>query len=206
MRTIIAGFFVFAGLLVAVGVLGSLGIFDAVSPPIVGIGLALFMLALCGVSLWLFNPQGFDPLGRKTAEQHMRELEEAGLLVSSDFQATRAFGVEEFEDEGLHYFLELVDGRVLFLSGQYLNDYEPISDQDVHLPRRFPCTDFTVRRHKTEGYVAEITCRGAVLEPQVMAPSFSKENWQRGNVPEDGQIISDVTYEELKSQLVSSTE
>ena len=62
----------------------------------------------------------------------------------------RAFGVKEFEDEGLHYFLELTDGRVLVLSGQYLYDYEAISDDsETNRPRAFPCSEFTLRRHKT---------------------------------------------------------
>ena len=71
--------------------------------------------------------------------------------------------MEEFEDEGLHYFIELVDGRVLFLSGQYLYDYEPISDDpESNQPRSFPCTEFTVRRHKNDGCVVDLLRAGTV--------------------------------------------
>jgi hypothetical protein len=148
-RVIGAGLFVFASVLLLVGFLGSQKVFDRAPSWVIGAGLALFMLTLILLSLWLFNPRGSDPLGRKTAQEHIRELEQLDLLESTAFRATRAFGVEEFEDEGLHYFLELVDRRVLFLSGQYLYDYEPISDDtDVNQPRSFPCTEFTVRRHK----------------------------------------------------------
>ena len=53
----------------------------------------------------------------------------------------------------------------------YLYDYEAISDDsETNRPRAFPCSEFTLRRHKTESYVAEIRCRGSVLEPEVMAP------------------------------------
>ena len=39
--------------------------------------------------------------------------------------------------------------RDSFLSGQYLYDYEPISDDpDANEARSFPCTEFTVRRHR----------------------------------------------------------
>ena len=50
--------------------------------------------------------------------------------MSERFTASRAFAVEEFEDEGSHYFVDLTDNRVLFLSGQYLYDYEPLEDAE----------------------------------------------------------------------------
>src|SRR5262245_8207917 len=157
------------------------------------------MLFLSIVALVLFNPRWADPLGLKTPEQRLRELERRDLLVSSDFRATRAFGVQEYDDEGLHYFVELVDGRVLFLSGQYLYDYEPISDDpELNRARSFPCSDFIVRRHKTEGFTVEVGCRGNVIEPEFMARPFSRQERQSGRVPKDGQIVSDTTYDALK--------
>ena len=77
---------------------------------------------------------------------------DAILIVDTPFQATRAFGVEDYGDEGSHYFLELADGSgILALCGQYLYAYEPITDDpELNQPRRFPCTSFTVRRHRTE--------------------------------------------------------
>ena len=58
-----------------------------------------------------------------------------------------------------------------------------------------------MRRHKKEGYVVEILCGGTVLEPEVMAASFGKKVWQRNRVPEDGRVITDTTYDQLKWQL-----
>jgi hypothetical protein len=196
MRLIGAGLFVFAGMLLLVVLLGN----QKAPSWLVGSGIAIVMLALMVLALWLFNPKWSDPFGRRTAEEQRRALEELGLLESTTFRATRAFGVEEGEDEGLHFFLELTDGRLLFLSGQYLYDYE--RNPDTGTTRRlFPCTEFTVRRHKKEGYVVEILCGGAVLEPEVMAPSFGEEFWQRNRVPEDGQVITSTTYDRLKRQL-----
>ena len=199
MRVVGAGLFVSVGMLLLVGLLGSQKVFDRAPAWAVGSGIALFMLTLAVLSLWLFNPRGSDPFGRKTAEEHRRELEQLGLLESTTFRATRAFGVEEFEDEGLHYFLELADGRVLFLSGQYLYDYEPMADNpEMNQARSFPCTEFTVQRHKKEGYVAGILRGGTVLEPEVMAPPFGKKAWRPNGVPEDGQVITGATYDHLK--------
>ena len=81
--------------------------------------------------------------------------------------------------------------QVLFLSGQYLYDSEAISDDsETNRPRAFPCSEFTLRRHKTESYVAEIRCRGSVLEPEVMAPAFKMKNdWREVGIPEDGDVF-----------------
>jgi hypothetical protein len=107
MRLIGAGLFVFAGMLLLVVLLGN----QKAPSWLVGSGIAIVMLALMVLALWLFNPRGSDPFGRRTPEEHRRALEELGLLESTTFRATRAFGVEELEDEGLHFFLELTDGR-----------------------------------------------------------------------------------------------
>jgi hypothetical protein len=196
-----AGLLVFGGMLGLVGLFGAYGVFDRAPRWLIGPVFIVFMLLLVGAALWLFSPRGSDPFGRKTAEQHIRDLEGLRLIDSTEFHARRAFGVQEYEDEGLHYFMELADNRVLFLSGQYLYDYEPISDDpEMNQPRAFPCSEFAVRRHKKEGYVVEIRCGGAVLEPEVMAPPFGREVWRAGSLPEDGQVLVDITYDELKRQ------
>ena len=201
MRLLGAGCFVFGGLLLAIAILSAFEVVETLPPILIGGAMSVLMLALVVLSVRLFNPKGTHSLGLRPVEEQLRELEEADLLASSDFQALRAFAVEELEDEGLHYFLELTDGRVLFLSGQYLYDYEPISDHPgLNQSRRFPCTDFTVRRHKAEGYVVEIQCRGEVIEPEMTAPSFSQRVWQSGGAPEDGEIVRDFSYEALKAE------
>jgi hypothetical protein len=207
MRVIGAGCFVFGGLLGLVGVAGSTGVLEQGPPWLVGSATAAALLGLVAVAQWLFNPKETDAFGRKSSEQQLRELESRGLLEDQRFRAVRAFGVQEFEDEGLHYYLELADGRVLFLSGQYLYDFEPIDDDpDLNQPRRFPCSEFTVRRHKTEGYVADMQCAGVVLEPEILAPSFSPKDWDADRVPADGQVISDRTYEEVKRERLRAKE
>lgn len=100
MRVIAAGLFVFSGLLAAVAILGSQNIFDRAPTWVIAPGLVLLLCVLVASSLWLFNPKG--ALSTKSAEEHIRDLEQRGLLESTQFRATRAFGVEEFEDEGLH--------------------------------------------------------------------------------------------------------
>lgn len=183
----------------AVGLLSASGVLDR-APVIVGLVLGVMFVVSSLLAVRLFNPRWANPLSFRRPEELLRRLEDEGALVSSDFLARRAFGVQEYDDEGLHYFLELVDGRVLFLSGQYLYDYEPVeNDTDDRQPRRFPCTDFTIRRHKIEGYVVEIVCRGEVLEPEFFARPFPEQKeWSR-RIPEDGELISDISYDALKA-------
>lgn len=199
-RVVLAGLFVFVGIAVVVGVVALLGAFETLWGILVAPVLALVILGLMVLAFGLFNQRlKFDG---KTAEERVREMREQGLLVDEPYTAKRAFAVEEFEDEGSTYFVELTDGRVLFLNGQYLYEYEPIVDEaELNQPRLFPCTEFTVVRHKDNGFVVEIDCRGEVLEPEVTAPHLGEE-WFGEEAPEDGEIISDVAYDDLKEELM----
>lgn len=157
--------------------------------------------AAIAFALVFFNSRGRRPLDPSiTLEQRIRDLDSAGLILRQSFSARRCFSVEESEDEGLHYYLELEDRRVLFLSGQYLYDYQEITDDpELNQPASFPCQSFEILRHKTEGYVVSIECRGPVLVPECVAPPFSTRDFRKG-VPEDGTLITEQTYEQLKAE------
>ncbi|HMV47459.1 MAG TPA: hypothetical protein PLD20_28605 [Blastocatellia bacterium] len=197
LRLILAGLIFWAGLAICVLIAGA--IFpDTVSPTWIGFGLAFVASCMFYAVDMLFNPP------KSSAEQrqdYVQRLEQKSLLESASFQARRAFQVEEFEDEGSSYFLELEDGAVLFLSGQYLYEYEPIADDpELDPSRRFPCTEFTVKRYRQQGYCVDLICAGTVLEPEVLAPPFSEKDFREDRVPEDGQIITDRTYDALKQE------
>jgi len=200
MRVIVAGVFVFAGLLLAVCLLSGVAqhIPPVIFPVVLGVGMAGLFFVLVISALVLFN----GPDGRLREGNYVKDLEENGLLVSTEFQATRAFQVEEQEDEGLHYFIELADGTVLYLTGQDLYDYEPIEDDlQFNQPRRFPCAEFTLRTHRDEKFVVDIQCRGLVIEPAYVAPC-PEGYWEWE--PEDGQVITGETYDEIKQRVASA--
>lgn len=205
MRLILAALFVIGSVFVAFAFMMGVGL-DKCHPIVMALVLTVFFFLSMIASYYLFNPYWVNPLGLMDPDEVMRRLEEDGLLVARDFQARRAFGVQEYDDEGLHYFLELSDGRVLFLSGQYLYEYEPSEDDpENRAPRRFPCTDFTILRHKVEGYVVKLICRGTVLEPEWIALPFPKQKAWSEDVPEDGEILSDRTYDQIKALVVAET-
>ena len=200
MRVLLAAIFVFASMLGTLGVLASC--FRGQPHPWWAMGIpGVALLLAMGVSLFVFNGSGFRPsLRRKSLDEQIQELETKGKLLRQPFRAVRSFSVGELEDEGSHYYLELTDGRVLYLNGQYLYDYEPIDDDpEFNRARSFPCSEFEVLRHKDAGYVIHIRCSGPVLEPEGVAKPFTRRDFELG-IPEDGQVIDDRNYEQIKAE------
>lgn len=199
MRVILAGLFIVVGTAAAASAV--LTIPDT-EPPVWVIsivGVVSFCITLV-LAFFIFNRPG-QSLRKGEAVDFTKKLEEEGLLASQDFEARRVFEIREFEDEGMHYMLELSDGSVLYLNGQYLYEYEPLDDDpEFNQPRKFPCTSFTVRRHVEEGYVVDIICGGEVLEPECVAPYFEPDDFEEGRIPDDGDVITDRSYEELKAE------
>ncbi|HTL55493.1 MAG TPA: hypothetical protein VL361_07425 [Candidatus Limnocylindrales bacterium] len=199
MRALLAGLFVFTLTLALVGVIGSHypnGHFPWWAAPLIVVA----MLTLIVGAFFLFNWVGHRRLAPgKSADEQLAELEAKGLLSSESFKARRAFQVEEFEDEGSHYFIELIDGSVLYLNGQYLYYYDGVAGPS-RANRLFPCSEFSIRRHKTQGYIVDIVCSGEVLTLDCEAPPFDANDEARGLIPEDGQLFRDRSYEDLRSE------
>jgi hypothetical protein len=95
-----------------------------------------------------------------------------------------AIEVEEFEDEGRQCYLELEDGRVLFVSGQYLYD----SDEDDTTPK-FPNRDLLITRLPHAGDILDLVRLGEHFPPSFTLPPFTRDDHEHGRVPEDGQLL-----------------
>jgi hypothetical protein len=194
MRKVFAGLFVFAGMIAGIGLISRIwGDNSPIWRMVLFVGLYLPMVF--ALAYFLFN-LGVRRPWSPTSADIARRLDEQGLLVAEQFRAVQALEiVDEFEDGGLSYFLELESGEVLFLWGQYLYDYDARAGRS----RAFPSTEFTVRRHKEKGHVVDIVCGGTVLEPELAATPFREVDFKAGKVPEDGEIIRDRTYDEIKA-------
>jgi hypothetical protein len=110
-----------------------------------------------------------------------RAREAAAEVEVTRFEVQDAIAVEEFEDEGLHFYLLLDDGRTLFLSGQYL--YDPAE-------QGFPWRAFEIVRVPGEFWVLSVTRQGDALPPSRTRRPFTKEEWERDAVPLDGTVAS----------------
>jgi len=161
---------------------------------------------LLGFSLSLFitnklvNAQGTKFWSLARAPEPGEQSEQEGLLVSTAYQATRYFQVEETRVEGPHYFIELHDASVLYMNGRYLATFGPRKFfKLIDYPRRFPCTEFVVIRDRYDDCVADIRCSGTVLEPEIILPPFEEHDLQSVMTLQDGDIITSRTYEEMKA-------
>jgi hypothetical protein len=196
---------VFAGLFIFAGLAGGIVLFSTFFPHapvwLLSTLMVSLLFGLTIAALILFNTPGGWRRNRQDPEVLVQQLQAKNLLAIEKFNAKRAFQVEEFEDEGSHYFVELEDGSVLFLSGQYLYDYETFrKGEEVVHRRRFPNTEFAIRRHSLDHYVVDILCNGSVIEPEVVAPPFDPDDFGTHRIPDDGQVIRDRTFEELKNE------
>lgn len=114
-------------------------------------------------------------------EELRRELAENKVEVWH-FEANDAIKVEEFEDEGVGFFIKLSEDKILFLQGQYLYDVEE--------KKKFPNTKFSIVRTPRSRIVLNIQCYGDYLTPSRTRKFFVVRDYKEDRVPKDGQIIS----------------
>ena len=98
--------------------------------------------------------------------------------------------LEEYEDEGLGYFLDVGNGQILFLQGQYLYDLVWGDDWCEQDESRgvFPCTQFSlVRIPPSLGEPLDLQCSGQRFSPSrriTQNPDLSLP------IPYDGTVFS----------------
>lgn len=167
--------------------------------------MTVIVVGLVVVVMFIFRGESPGGISEEAILAQRASLEQAGLLLPEPYLAKRAFQVEEFEDEGSHYYIELHDGGVLFLPGQYLYEYEPVFRRDrLERPRSFPCTGFSLRRHKEDGHLVDIRCEGPALEPEILAPAHTMGDFENERYPEDQSVLRDKSYDELKAERVAA--
>ncbi len=199
-RVVFAGLFVFVGMVAFIDVISYWsGDKDPAWPWVIfSVGIVPLLILAAYVLFNLGVPRPWNP----TPEDVARKLNEQGLLTKETLYATRALQViDDYDNEGPSYLLELIDGGVLFLSGYYL--YR-IATHRKHMGI-FPCTEFTLQRDKQTGQVVNIVCSGTPLSPEIVPLAFSDVNFTTP-VPEDGQIIRDRTYDELHATAMRAIE
>jgi hypothetical protein len=181
---------------------GAVAAFVAFRHASIGVLFAVILVYLSVLIIVLAIMLNYPRLPRQVlVNDFADELESQNLLMSTSFCADRAFRVDEAAEEGPHYFLELEDsGGILHLAGKYLYTYEPIGGAQRH----FPCTKFTVRRHAELGYAVDILCGGLVIEPEVEAPPYTEREFAENAVPEDGVILHNVTYDQIRHERTGS--
>ena len=111
-------------------------------------------LTLLGTVAWYVGTQTWRRRAVQ-ADPARADLKD-GTATVSQYDATAAIEIEELEDEGRTYYLRLGDGRVLLLSGQYLD--APVD------AGTFPSTRFQTVRSRS-GLLLSLTSTGERLLP-----------------------------------------
>jgi hypothetical protein len=114
-----------------------------------------------------------------------------GMVRESAFDVVDAIRRDELEDEGAHFYLKLSNGRVLYLSGQYLDD-------EVE-SRRFPSSRVVIVRGSRSGTLLRFECSGAYVAPTGTLPAFTLEELDKDETPSDGDVL-DVDFEKLRAE------
>lgn len=199
MRLFIAALSFLIGVFVIAGAF--LALLPANAPEwLTGIGVLLGFILSLFITNKLVNVRGTNFWSFSRAPEPRAHSDQEGLLVSTRYRATRSFQVRESHEQGSHYFIELHDGSVLYMSGRYLSAFEPHTLLKlIQRPRKFPCSEFVVRRDRDDGCVVGIQCHGTVMEPEIVTPPFEKEDFQSGMMPQDGDVITTRTYDEMKA-------
>jgi hypothetical protein len=108
-----------------------------------------------------------------------RELTDGNAEVTT-YEVVDAINVAELEDEGSMYYLKLRDGRILFIAGQHLYDFEE--------EKRFPNTKFRAVRTPRTRELLSFVCLGDYLPATGRGRAFTVADYESGRVPEDGNV------------------
>ena len=119
--------------------------------------------------------------GKQLPTTSMLAALEDGSLASADYEVAEVVEVEELEDEGLHFLMDIGQGRTLFLSGQYL--YEPVK------AGRFPSTRIRVFWHAQAGLTYGVQSFGDRLLPSRKLAPPSLKAIESGAFPSDRDVL-----------------
>ncbi|MDX2248855.1 MAG: hypothetical protein SF052_18855 [Bacteroidia bacterium] len=106
---------------------------------------------------------------------------QSGLVEVTECTPAHAIEIEEDEEMGIGYFLDVGNNQTLFLIGKYL--YK----QDIPY---FPSTQIEIIRAPQSGIVLDIKVKGEYLPPMENIAPFSTEDYASGRVPMDGEVIN----------------
>ncbi len=157
-------------------------------------GETVLVLGFCGTlfSLGCLAWRGAQRSGIQAWERELERLRQQNLLRSEMYYVTRAFKLAEQETEGPCYFLELKDGRVLCLCGQYLYAEEG--------EEMFPSSEVTVLRHAEQGIVLDLICGGQRVPLSADLPTGNG-----GRHRQDGEVYA-VSFDALLAEYKKTAE
>ena len=152
-------------------------LFESVVGPNWGAGIAAVAMYIAfpvvALSVWKAKPS--------LSNVSMADALENGKLGTADFDVHDAIMVQEAEDEGFIFFLDIGNGRTLFLAGQYL--YTPCEKN------RFPSDKIRVYWHTDLELTYGVESLGNHLLPSEILPPLNPDVIDRVFNPSDREVI-----------------
>jgi hypothetical protein len=137
--------------------------------------------AALGLSVSILSVR-FESQAASEARERERHIREQGQAEVLQCTVAGAIEVEEAEDEGPGYFLDVGEGQLLYLQGQYLLDYVVDAENGTS---RFPNRAVEVVRLQGSGSVL-----GVSMNEEAFTPSRLRRRLEKGEcLPEDGELI-----------------
>ena len=165
--------------------------------------------AVAGAVVLYRQDRSLREIGRRGAAAGAADLA-SGLTEVLEAEVYDAVLVEEFEDEGPSAFLDVRDGQVLALHGQWLRDYLDIqgtSDSEAEAADEtgehgeaaaapLPCRRLRISRTPHAGIVFGLECLGESFEPaRVREPLTAEEYW-----PDQVEVLP-IQFDRLDAEL-----
>lgn len=176
-------------------------LFQLVESPSFILGISTFF-ALMFSSTFLFNKHRLAKIKRQSIEEYTQELERKGRLLRDMFESHRAFCFEDLNTGCMAYFLDVGSRGVLCLYGQYLYDYEPITDdKELNQERKFPCERFVLLKDRSDRDFLHLVLEGRVFELEIIKQPHHKILGDLGIKLENGELLSNFQYDQLRSAL-----
>ena len=145
-------------------------------------GIIVIVLLLISITLTIYWTRRDPEIAFEKQSTETNEIEIIHCKTS------RAIKREDPEDFGVSFYLDTEDGRALYLQGQYL---------DILEYEQFPNTEFELIRTKNTKELIDFKVKGKYFEPERTLEPFTKDDYGKGVVPEDGDIL-DIEFEKIK--------
>ena len=155
---------------------------------------------ICGIEFLAVISAGMVILSKNKKEKSKSiseirdELLSNGHLKEFTFRSYSFFQVNEVEDEGLHYFIDIGDGKTLYLNGQYLYDIDDLN---------FPRSHIVIAYNDKDNYVFQVISNGKEIPRIQSTIDFRKSYFNNdASIFEDLQIINS-PIDKVYLQLIS---
>ena len=192
---------IYAGLFILAGVMSEMFVMQRMCPEINPFEGRIFLptvAVLVAAAYFLFNERSLwvNRDGKLTYRRRDN-------LVSEKYQARRALELRDSDNGDGWYLVELDSGKVLCLWDNLPTGPLGCDTANPRI-RRFPCTEFTIRRHRVEGYTAEVICAGQLIKPLTVSLPDHYGDWLYAYLPRDGDFVADGNFDEFKTKILEA--